>query len=58
MAENFAGVIPDGVLVRFSTMAPGNQQALLDGFARDLYAAVGPRMRTVLAGRAASGAKA
>lgn len=49
-AENFAGVIPDGVLVRVSSTGNGDQIPLLDGFARDLFRAVGPRMRQVLLG--------
>ncbi|MFW2850469.1 exosortase-associated protein EpsI, V-type [Sphingomonas sp. TX0543] len=48
--ENFAGVIPDGVLVRVSTVGSGDESALLDGFARDLYAAIGLRLRQVLVG--------
>ncbi len=51
--ENFAGVIPDGVLVRVSSTGAGDQVALLDGFARDLFGVVGPRMRQVLLGPAA-----
>lgn len=51
--ENFAGVIPDGVLVRVSSTAPGDRTASLDGFARDLFRAVGPRMRQVLLGPSA-----
>lgn len=50
VAENFAGVIPDGVLVRFSTTGGGDERALLDGFARDLYGAIGARLRQVLVG--------
>lgn len=50
MEENIAGVIPDGVLVRVSTVMPGDARATLDGFARDLYAAVGNRMKTVMTG--------
>lgn len=52
-AENFTGVIPDGVLVRVSSTAAGDQTALLDDFARDLFRAVGPRMRQVLLGPSA-----
>ena len=51
--ENFAGVIPDGVLVRVSSTGAGDQVPLLDGFARDLFGVVGPRMRQVLLGPAA-----
>lgn len=50
VAENFAGFIPDGVLVRLSSTANGQVTALLDMFARDLYRAVGPRMHQVLLG--------
>ena len=52
-AENFAGVIPDGVLVRISSIGAGDQIPVLDGFARDLFRAVGPRMRRVMLGSAA-----
>ena len=52
-AENFAGMIPDGVLVRISSTGPGDQLPLLDGFARALFGVVGPRMRQVLLGPAA-----
>ena len=52
-AENFAGTIPDGVLVRVSSVGNGNQFAVLDDFARALVAAVGPRMRQVLLGPSA-----
>lgn len=50
IAENFAGIIPDGVLVRLSSTGNGTVTPLLDMFARDLYRAVGPRMRQVLLG--------
>ncbi len=49
--ENFAGIIPDGVLVRMSSTAPGDMRALFDGFTHDLYRAVNLRMRQVLVGR-------
>ena len=55
VAENFAGVIPDGVLVRLSANSGGDATAMLDGFARDLYGAVGPHMRRVLLGPALAG---
>ncbi|MFT3975966.1 MAG: EpsI family protein [Sphingomonas bacterium] len=48
--ENFAGVIPDGVLARISTTTTGDGRALLDSFARELYAAIGMRLRQVLVG--------
>lgn len=50
IAENFAGIIPDGVLVRMSSAGNGMLTPLLDTFARDLYRAVGARMRQVLLG--------
>lgn len=49
-AENFAGIVPDGVLVRISSTGDGDQFAALDNFARALVASVGPRMRQVLLG--------
>lgn len=49
-AENFAGIIPDGVLVRISSVGPGNQFPVLDRFAQELFHSVGPRMRQVLVG--------
>ena len=52
-AENFAGIVPDGVLVRISSVGDGNQFAVLDDFARALVAGVGPRMRQVLLGPSA-----
>jgi EpsI family protein len=48
--ENLDGVIPDGVLVRISTLVQDDAQQLLDGFAEDLYRSVGTRMKNVLAG--------
>ena len=56
IAENFAGVIPDGVLVRMSVSGDGNGAPFLDSFARDFYAAVGQRMRRVLVGPVLAGA--
>jgi EpsI family protein len=50
LEENLVGNIPDGVLVRLSTLATGPVEGLLDGFARSLYRSVGPRMREVLVG--------
>lgn len=52
-AENFAGIIPDGVLVRISSIGDGNQFPAIDAFARALVAGVGPQMRQVLLGPAA-----
>jgi EpsI family protein len=51
-AENFAGRIPDGVLVRISSTGPGDQFAVLDGFARDMFRVLGSRARQVLLGPA------
>jgi EpsI family protein len=48
--QNLHGEIPDGLLVRISSAAPGLGAGPLDAFARDLYAGVGPRMRRVLVG--------
>jgi len=48
--QNLRGDIPDGLLVRISSIAPEVGVASLDAFARDLYAGVGPRMRRVLVG--------
>lgn len=50
LEENLVGNIPDGVLVRMSTIAPGSVEGMLDGFAAALYRSVGPRMRGVLVG--------
>lgn len=55
IAENFAGIIPDGVLVRVSSVVSGDATAMFDGFVRDLYGAVGTRMKQVLVGTALSG---
>ena len=54
IAENFAGIIPDGVLVRMSSVAAGKVIGLFDEFAHDLYEAVGMRMRQVMVGTALS----
>lgn len=50
LSENIAGSIPDGVLVRISSGADRLSPSVLDGFARDLCRAVGPRMRRILFG--------
>jgi EpsI family protein len=50
--ENLRGIIPDGVLVRISTLGQADARANLDGFASALFGAVGPRMRSVLVGPA------
>lgn len=49
-AQNLRGDIPDGLLVRISSVTPGITNAALDGFARDLHNSVGSRMRQVLVG--------
>lgn len=54
--ENFRGIIPDGVLVRFSTVGSGDERNLLDAFARDLYAGIGMPLRRVLVGTDRGGA--
>lgn len=48
--ENLAGRIPDGVLVRMSTLDTGDARTLLDDFSRVLFAAVPPQMKKVLVG--------
>lgn len=48
--QNLRGDIPDGLLVRISSVRPNVGAAKLDGFARDLYANVGAQMRRVLVG--------
>lgn len=52
MQENLEGLIPDGVLVRISVVTQGDARPTLDRFAGDLYRSVGPRMRSVLVGKA------
>lgn len=56
IAENLAGIIPDGVLVRISSINPGDSTPMFDEFARELFQAVGPRMRQVLVGATLSAA--
>lgn len=48
--ENLAGIIPDGVLVRISSVAPGDALPLLEGFAASMFASVNAQMRRVLVG--------
>ncbi|QQV78057.1 EpsI family protein [Sphingomonas aliaeris] len=48
--QNLEGNIPDGLLVRISSVSPDVGAADLDAFARDLYASVGTTMRSVLVG--------
>ena len=52
MRSNLAGMIPDGLLVRFSTVTPdvGVAYATLERFARELLAAVGADGREKLLG--------
>jgi len=54
LASEFSGVIPDGVLVRFSTVAEDPKQAFATNrrFIGDLMAAVSPAVRRVLVGDA------
>lgn len=49
--ENLGGMIPDGVLVRISTIGPDNARDLLDGFAADLFQSVGSQMKEILVGQ-------
>ena len=48
--QNLRGLIPDGILVRISSVMPNTSAPKLDDFARDLYGSVGPAMRHVLVG--------
>lgn len=48
--QNLHGDIPDGLLVRISSITQGVGIEMLDAFARILYANVNPRMRQVLVG--------
>jgi EpsI family protein len=50
--ENLKGTIPDGVLVRISTVSPDEARDLLGGFAADLFQAVGAHMKEILVGQA------
>lgn len=54
MRSNLAGMVPDGLLVRFSTITPdvATAYATLEGFARDLLAAIGPAGRRKVLGAA------
>lgn len=53
--ENMKGIIPDGVLVRISTISPDNDEALaiLDEFTRELVRTVPAKARQALIGGAA-----
>lgn len=55
IGSNLAGVLPDGVLVRISTLSPDRVTALgeLQDFNRALVAAIGPLGRRLLLGRQA-----
>ena len=53
-AENFAGIIPDGVLVRVSSTGDGDQMPVLGDFARELVHSIGPQARQVLLGPSAT----
>jgi EpsI family protein len=48
--QNLRGFIPDGVLVRISSVMPNSSVVSLDGFASALYSSVGPGMQHTLAG--------
>jgi EpsI family protein len=48
--QNLEGDIPDGLLVRISSVSQDVGPAELDAFAHDLYASVGKTMRNVLVG--------
>lgn len=51
--SNLAGLVPDGLLVRFSTVSQNHDQAVatLTEFARTLLAAIGPAGRAQLIGQ-------
>lgn len=49
-SQNLRGDIPDGLLVRISSVTPNVGVGALDRFARDLFSAVGEPMRRVLVG--------
>ncbi|MDB5575122.1 MAG: methanolan biosynthesis EpsI [Bradyrhizobium sp.] len=51
--QNLGGDIPDGLLVRISSVMPETGAAALDAFARDFYASVGTQMQRVLVGNRA-----
>lgn len=55
ISENLKGIIPDGVLVRVSTIAPDNDAALaiLDDFTRELLRVAPAKARQALIGGAA-----
>ena len=50
--ENLKGIIPDGVLVRISTLGEKDARTTLDGFASAMFGAVGAQMKSVLVGPA------
>lgn len=49
--QNIAGDIPDGLLIRISSIKPDVTAATLDSFARELYAALGKKMQQALVGK-------
>lgn len=57
LSDQFAGIIPDGILVRISTVGEDRDAALAlnESFARDLVLAVAPRYRPALIGTDATG---
>jgi len=48
--QNLAGEIPDGLLIRISSIRPDASAATLDSFARELYGALGRKMQRALVG--------
>lgn len=50
ISENLAGRIPDGILVRFSTVGNADAGPMLDSFAQTLFAAAGTPLRQLLIG--------
>ncbi len=52
MEENLKGIVPDGVLVRISTLVQGDARPGLDRFASAMFGAVGAQMKSVLVGPA------
>ena len=54
MRSNLAGSVPDGLLVRLSTVSDhvAQSEEMLEGFARAMLSAIGPRGRRMLIGSA------
>lgn len=48
--QNMDGYIPDGMLIRVSSVTPGTSVEMLDAFCRDLFENVGKSMQLVLVG--------